>query len=42
MNDSPVDFQNVKLPQATFVTQAAARPTKTLPVKRVVEMQYKI
>ena len=36
MNDSPVDCQNVKLPQATFVTRAAARPTKTLLVKKVV------
>ena len=35
MNDSPVDCQNAKLPQATFVTRAAARPAKTLPVKRV-------
>ena len=39
MNDSPVDCQNVKLPQATFVTRAAARPTKTLSAKKVVLKQ---
>jgi hypothetical protein len=37
MNDSPVDCQNVKLPQATFVTRAAARPTETLVAKKIVE-----
>jgi len=35
MNDSPVNCQNAKLPQATFVTRAAARPAKTLSAKKV-------
>ena len=35
-----VGCQNVKLPQATFVTRAAARPSKTLSAKKVVFLWY--
>ena len=35
VNDTTVWCQSAKLPQATFVTRAAARPTETLLAKKI-------